>query len=241
MDYNRERVTGIKIAQSLGANETVAAIADQQKDFHEIFNIAISEIGLDTVITELMKASPVWAHAALICIPDLGKHREALLKKVAEAPQGTVSPDADTMTVEVNANAVFTLNTALMGGPISAMNLKNKMAATCQFTAKWYDASKIQPQAAYDNWDDWSWSSKLTAGCSQKMELSDIAKKVPKSPLNNGDVVWIYVWVQSGTDMDGRELLTSYQFTYQSGTPSTVEFVASGTTTINTLSVAGVS
>lgn len=243
MDYNRERIIGIQAAQKLGAVKTVAVIADQHKDFKAIFDTAIAEIGLDAVVTELTQASPIWAHAALVSIPDLGDYREALLKRAGEAPPGVSSPGTETPMEDDSTKAIFAAfsSSSVFESEISAISLKNKMAANCQFTAKWFDGGVVQPTNAYSDWNDWLWSSKLTAGCSQKLTLSEIAAKVPKSPLKNGDLVWIYVWVEAGTDMDGRKLLTSYKFTYQSGIPATADFVASGTTTINTLSVSGVS
>ncbi|WP_040278827.1 hypothetical protein [Psychroserpens damuponensis] len=245
MDYNKERIRGIELAKKLGATKTAEIIADQKKDFQDIFNTAVDELGLEVVTTQLMKASPVWAHAALSCIPELGKQQhDELTQKALESPSGTITPSTEITTELKNETAPsldFARRANLMGGEISAISLKNKLAANCQFTAMWYDGGEIQPKHNYNDWNNWLWSGTLTAGCGKKMTLNSIAKKVPNAPLNNGDVVWIYVWVAGGTDMDGRKLLTSYQFTYQSGTPATADFVASGTTTINTLSVNGIS
>ena len=117
------------------------------------------------------------------------------------------------------------------------MSLHHAMAADCQWTVEWMDGGSQQPTQNYSDWNSWLWSGTLTAGCGSTIKLSDFAAKVPLSPLNNGDTVWIYVWVAGGTDQSGANL-TSYQFTYNSGSTLTAGFVISGTTTINTLSVA---
>lgn len=125
----------------------------------------------------------------------------------------------------------------VMGGPLSIMKLHNGMAANCQWTVEWMDAGSQQPTQNYPDWNKWLWSGTLTGGCSSTIKLSDFAAKVPLSAMNNGDTVWIYVWVEAGTDQSGADL-TSYQFTYNSGSTLRAEFVMTGTTTINTLSVA---
>ena len=73
------------------------------------------------------------------------------------------------------------------------------------------DGGAQQPTAKYSDWNKWLWSGTLTAGCGSTIKMSDFAAKVPLSPLNKGDTVWIYVWVAGGTDQNGKNL-TSYQF-----------------------------
>ncbi len=235
--YDRDRIAGIQLAKQLGANKTAAVIEDKTKNFKDIFDAAVAEIGVDKVAAGLMQASPVWAHAALLSVPDWGAHGEALSKRAAEAPDGTVSPGSATKRIVAGvAPTNLVANAAVMGGPLSKMTLNNHMAADCQWTVEWFDG-KEQPADKYPDWNKWKWSGTLTAGCGSTMSVIDCKNQVPNSPLNNGDVVWIYVWVAGGSDKSGNTDLPSFQFTYDSGSPSGGVFGISGTTTINTLSV----
>ncbi len=235
--YDRDRVAGAQLAKKLGATKTAAAIEDPTKNFKEIFDVAVGEVGADKVVAALAQASPVWANAALYAIPDLGAGRAALLKRAAEAPDGTISPGSATKRTAqspVAANVVAAAN--LMGGPLSKMTLNNHMAADCKWTMEWFDGQQ-QPNQKYPDWNTWKWSDTLTAGCGSTMSVVECAQKVPNSPLNTGDVIWIFVWVAAGSDKNGKDNLTSFQFTYNPGTPTGADFGISGTTTINTLSV----
>jgi len=235
--YDRDRVTGIQIAKRLGATKTAAVIEDQTKNFKDIFDVALTEVGLDRLVAELTQASPAWAHAALLSIPDLGAHRSALLKRAAEAPDAMISPGAGTArAAHPAAPRNLAAAAGLMGGPLSSMTLNNHMAANCRWTIEWFDGEN-QPAAKYPDWNKWKWSDTLTAGCGSAMSVIDVRNQVPDAPLNNGDVIWIYVWVQAGTDKNGKDNLSSFQFTYDSGSPLRAVFGISGTTTINTLSV----
>jgi hypothetical protein len=111
------------------------------------------------------------------------------------------------------------------------------MAADCEWTVKWMNSGKEQPNEHYSDWNTWLWSALLSGGCGSTIDVVDFAKKVPNCTLNKGDVVWIYVWVCAGYDKNGKDNLPSFQFTYDPGSPSTAIFGISGTTTINTLSV----
>ena len=236
--YDRDRVTAMQIAKRLGATKTAAVIGDPTKNFKDIFAVAVPEIGVDRLVAELIQAPPSWAHAALLYVPDLGSHSAALVKRAAEAADGTVTPGAGTKpaTLAAAPQNMAAAVAALMGGPLSSMTLNNHMAADCQWTMEWFDGSN-QPTAEYPDWNTWKWSGTLTAGCGSTMSVSDVSKQVPNAPLNNGDVIWIYVWVAGGTDKNGKDNLPSFQFTYDSGTPTKAVFGISGTTTINTLSV----
>ena len=235
--YDRDRVTAIQIAKKLGATKTAAVIEDQTKNFKDIFDVAVPEIGLDRLVAELTQAPPAWAHAALVSIPDLGAHGAALAKRAAEAQDGVISPGAGTASATLAAAPrKIAAAAALMGGPLSSMTLNNHMAADCKWTMEWFDGSN-QPTAEYSDWNKWKWSGTLTAGCGSTMTVDEVRKQVPNAPLNNGDVIWIYVWVAGGTDKNGKDNLPSFQFTYDSGTPQKAVFGISGTTTINTLSV----
>jgi hypothetical protein len=235
--YDRDRVAGAQLAKKLGATKTAATIEDPTKNFKDIFAVAVGELGVDKLVAALANASPVWAHAALHTIPDLGAHNATLLKKVAEAPDGTISPGS---TSKRAAPTPFAANVvaaaAVMGGPLSKMTLHNHLAADCNWTMEWFDGAQ-QPTQHYPDWNKWKWNGTLTAGCSGTMSVADCAKQVPNSPLKSGDVIWIYVFVNGGFDKNGKDDLSSFQFTYDSGNPSGAEFGISGTTTINTLSM----
>lgn len=237
MDYENDRKQGIEFAKSLGATRTAAAI--RQGGFRDIFDAAVAEIGMDKLVAQIVQGPPVWSHMALLNIPQLGNYTAALTKRAAEASNGAVSPGVGTAPSPTHTASVASVTRAavVMGGPLSIMSLHNAMAADCQWTVEWMDGGSQQPTQNYSDWNKWLWSGTLTAGCGSTIKLADFAAKVPLSPLNNGDTVWIYVWVAGGTDQSGANL-TSYQFTYNSGSTLTAAFVISGTTTINTLSVA---
>lgn len=236
MDYANDRAIGIEAAKKLGASRTAAAI--RQGGFQDIFSAAKAEIGIDKLMAEIVKGPPVWSHMALLNIPDLGNYRAALVARAAEAPSGAVSPGVATAPSPTHTAAAGRPKAAvMMGGPLSIMSLHNAMAANCQWTCEWMDGGAQQPTAKYSDWNTWLWSGTLTGGCGSTIALTDFAKKVPLSPLNKGDTVWIYVWVQAGTDQSGKDM-TSFQFTYDPGSTLTAAFNISGTTTINSLSVA---
>lgn len=121
---------------------------------------------------------------------------------------------------------------------LAAVRLSNHMAADCQWTIEWF-AGAIQPLETYPDWNTWRWSGTLTAGKGREMSVADVARQVPNAPLKDGDVVWVHVWVAGGSDKSGKENLTSFQFTYGSGSPLKGTFGISGTTTTtsNSLSV----
>lgn len=239
MSYDQDRLAGIKIANELGAVKTARLIERSTSNFEVIFHSAIAELGMDAVASALVNAPPVWAHMALLHIPGLGAHSAALAARAADASDGSVTPGSTTTAAVETVQPVraAAAAAAVMGGPLSIMTLNNHMAADCQWTAKWMDGGEEQPTKNYPNWNNWKWSGTLTAGCGSTISLNTFASSVPNSPLNTGDVVWIYVWVAGGSDRSGRTDLTSYQFTYDSGSPSAAVFGISGTTTINTLSV----
>jgi hypothetical protein len=125
---------------------------------------------------------------------------------------------------------------ATMGGPLSSMHYHNAMAATTSVTVKWMHG-QVQPTQFYSDWNKWWWHPGITAGCDCDLPISQIQQQVPNAPLSNGDTVWIYVFVDGGTALDGSTALPGYTFTYDSGSIMKASFVASGTTTINQLAV----
>jgi hypothetical protein len=238
MNYDHDRSLAIQLAHKLGASKTAAVIADKRKNYEDILDSAIAELGLDAVAAALKKGPPVWSHLALLHIHDLGSHREALQQNAANAPDGSVSPGSGTTAPAATVAVARSAQPEnLMGGPLSKMCLNNHMAADCEWTVKWMNSGKEQPNEHYSDWNTWLWSALLSGGCGSTIDVVDFAKKVPNCTLNKGDVVWIYVWVCAGYDKNGKDNLPSFQFTYDPGSPSTAIFGISGTTTINTLSV----
>jgi hypothetical protein len=193
---------------------------------------------LPVLVAHLQKAPPLWSHKALLAIPDLGEYHSAVAQRAAEASDGILTPGGGTARPNLASArpAAASPTAAVWGGPLSAMTLHNAMAATVNCTVEWMDV-EAQPTAKYPDWNNWLWCGDITAGSdSGQMKVADYAAHVPNSPINKGDTVWIYVWVAGGSDLDGSKL-TSYQFTYDPGSTKQAAFVASGTTTINSLSV----
>lgn len=229
--FAADRKTGLQMALAAGAIKTAETIKNSDTGFAAIFAAAEAEIGKDALIKHILKGPPVWSHMALMFIKDPGAQDAALKARAAEVPTDMLQPAAGTKLMDENDVALV----GDMGGPLSSMNLHNAMAATVQWTVKWQNGGVEQPTKAYPDWNKWKWSGDITAGCGSQMALSTIAAKVPNAPLSNGDTVWIYVWVALGTDLSSKGSL--FQFTYQSGSTKTAYWNASGTTTINQLSL----
>ena len=231
MSFAQDRKTGMQMATKAGASKTAKLIQNEHAGFGAIFDSAAAEIGKDALVKHVLEGPPFWSHMALLHMDDMGGDEAALRARAAQAPADMVRPEAGSELLAENDVALA----GELGGPLSAMNLHNAMAANCQWTVKWMNGGVEQPTTNYPNWDKWQWSGTLTAGCGSQMALSKIAAKVPNAPLNNGDTVWIYVWVQAGSDKSSKD--STFQFTYQSGSTKIAYWNISGTTTINSLSL----
>jgi hypothetical protein len=237
MPWDEHRQAGAQAAKNAGAAKTAALIGNGTSTFAEILKTATAEIGVDAVVSQLLAGPAVWAHMALAYIPDLGDRREALLNKASEAPEGVRSPGVPTALVsQAAAPQAQAASATTMGGPLSSMHFYNAMGAITSVTVEWMHG-QIQPTQFYPDWNTWWWHTGITAGCDCDLPINQIQQQVPNAPLSNGDTVWIYVFVDGGTALDGRTALPGYTFTYDSGSTVKASFRAWGITTINHLEV----
>ena len=93
----------------------------------------------------------------------------------------------------------------------------------------WVDNAQIQPAAGSSS-GLWKWSSKLMVGQDAQMACTDFA--LADSPLNEGDTVWMYMWVQAGKDIE-----SPLRFTYSSTTADYAQFTSSGCTQNDSLAL----
>jgi hypothetical protein len=237
MDYDQQRALAVRLAQAGGAKwqKTQATLANDNSCFSDIVKTAVAEVGVDALVSQILQGPPQWAYNTLRLVPNLGSHRDALFQKAAEEPEWALHalrfvPDLGSHGNTL-AQKAGTLAQSIVG-PIVAMTLKNSGSYVCQWTLKWTNAGKTQPAAGYPNWGDWYWSGRLDVGGSQSIDLSAFAKD--KAPLQAGNVVWMYVWVQAGDDME-----SPVQFTYDPASPVTANFVSSGCTKSDDLGYRG--
>ena len=178
----------------------------------------------------MLESDPEWASEMLQHIPNLGDHRDALLKKAATSPSSALH--ALRFVDDVGSHHQNLVLAAGAGaaslGNISAIHLKDSGGFDCQFTMYWTNAGKPQPQTGYPNSGEWVWSSTLLLGQSQTMACRNFA--LNNAPLEPGDEVWIYVSVKGGKDAN-----SPLRFTYDPTTVNCAEFTISGTTTDNSL------
>jgi hypothetical protein len=236
MDYDIQRALAIRLAQAGGQRwqKTQAALANENSRFSDIVNTAVSEVGVDALVAQILQGPPQWAYKTLRFVPNLGANRDALLQKAAQDPASALSAYR---FVQDQGNHGTTLaqsagKFAQAVGPIKAMNLKNSGSYVCQWTLKWENNLQVQPKTGYPNWGDWYWSGSLDVGQSQSIDLSQFSK--PNAPLQAGNLVWMYVWVESGDDME-----SPVQFTYDPSSVETANFVSDGCTKNDDLGYTG--
>src|SRR5262249_3337597 len=227
-----QRQLGLRLAKTLGARKTQDIIKDPTSSYELIIKTALMEIGLDKLIPNVLEGPPEWAVYALRNIPNPGSHRDALLRKAAEDPESALHtlrfvPELGShrraLTQKAGAHAVSS-------GEISSFYLNNKGSYNCEFTMMWMDNGLTQPTNGYGNWSDWVWSPKLNVGQDATMSCVKFAKQ--KAPLQNGDEVWILMWVESGHNIE-----SPLRFTYNSNTSQTAYFTSSGCTQNDSLAL----
>ncbi len=231
MDAEKQRRAGLRLAVAAGAEKTQAAIKDESSCYEKILTAAIDDAGLDAVTEKVLESDPEWASQMLQHIPNLGSHRDALLKKAATSPSAALhalrfAPDLGNHQQSLMLAAG---NAAVSQGNISAIHLKDSAGFNCKFTMFWINAGQTQPKQANAAGDKWVWSSDLMLGQSQTVACHNFAKNV--APLAPGDEVWIYVKVESGDKFNESPL----RFTYDPTTVNCAVFAISGTTTDNAL------
>lgn len=226
MNLDKQREHGIKLATDFGAAKTLAALNDKDVCFKDILPIAASEIGMDKFVSVILQNDPIWSAKALAFVPDLGDYRDQLLKRAAE--DQTAALDALRNGGELGGHQGL-LESALGSfantlGDIAGFVLLDQGGYNCAFTMYWsnngvnYPADKSNPV----------WSDKIMLGQSTNKKCTDFA--TDKSPLQAGNEVWMYMWVQAGKDIE-----SPLHFTYNPNTANYAYFTCSGTTTIDNL------
>jgi hypothetical protein len=236
MKTDEQRGLGLKLAKSLGAIKTQQTLKDAKSNFETILKTASTEIGLDKFIANVLEGPPEWAYHTLRHIPNLdNKHRDLLIRKTAEEPVTAVHTLRFINDIGAHHNTLIQKAGALAQtqGDISGFYLNNKGSYNCEFTMYWSNAGKTQPQDGSQS-RDWVWSSKLMVGQATQLVCSDFALPVPgktypdpqpNSPLAPGNEVWMYLWVQAGSDIE-----SPLHFTYNPNTPNYACFTSSGCT-----------
>lgn len=87
MDHSKQRILGMEMAKSAGANLTRSTIEDSSKCFADILNAAATELpgGIDALVEHILKGPSSWAYETLATVPNLNPtHREKLIKKADE-------------------------------------------------------------------------------------------------------------------------------------------------------------
>ncbi len=216
-----ERLTALKLAQGIGAVKTVSAIKDPNQCYEDILKTAALELGLEKLVSYLLKEDPFWASNALQYVPNLGSYRDALIKKAAESPEAALH----TLNLVDNIGSHANLLTASAGilaqtQRISGFEVYNDGSFNCEFTMYW-QTSGGSTQPSKD--DTKVWSDKMMVYQSAKNSCADF--RTEKSVLEPGDQVWLYLWVQAGRDME-----SPLRFTYDPTTLNYAHFIVSGTT-----------
>lgn len=237
MNHDEQRQFGIKLIQSGGSwRKTQAAIESKTSCFESILQTAVDEAGLDAVVSQVLQGPPEWAYNTLRYLPNLGQHRDALLKKTSEDREWALH--ALRLVPDLGNRRDFLTKTvgdlAQTNGNISGMDLLDQGGYDCKWTLYWVNNGNVQPKTSYPKNSDWHWSSVLLLGQrSGRIELSKFA--LPKAPLQAGNEVWMYMYVYGGYDIE-----SPIHFVYDPNTAGTAQFTSSGTTTSDNLGFNGI-
>lgn len=224
-----DRKTGLRMAIAAGAQETAEVIKDPNAGFPQILSTAVRELGAEGLVKQLVQAPPLWAHVASNFL-DLTDAQRALLSAHADsAPILTPPSFSDDLAEQAVARAES------FGGPLSAYNIHNEMAAVIQWTVLWRDSGKQQPTTAYPDQKKWRWSGDVTAPCHSQIPVARFAAKVPNAKLSPGDSVWVYIWVSGGNSLNTEDSV--FQFTYDPTSAKVAYLTASGTTLNGSISL----
>ena len=230
-----ERAAGMKLALNLGAGKTLATIKDPNSCYEDILTTAQFELGLDKFAAAILQSDPFWAHKTLLHVPDLGSYRDAIIKKAAETPESALHTLRHVDDLGEH-HAMLMASTGGLGqtlGSISGFELFDDGGYNCEFTMYWTNDAKIQPAAGTTDHSKWKWSEKILLGQSTSNICSYFA--LPDSPLQAGNEVWMYMWVQAGDDIE-----SPLRFTYDPNTANKAHFVASGPTKSTKLGFTGI-
>ncbi len=84
MNQIDQRKLGLRLAK--GYPKTQSAIENVNSCYEDILKAAVAEGGADALVAQVLQGPPQWAYATLRWVPNLGAHRDSLLKKAAEQP-----------------------------------------------------------------------------------------------------------------------------------------------------------
>jgi hypothetical protein len=148
MNFDEQRKLALKLASKYEAPETLALVKDANSCYSDIFKTAVAEIGMDSVVSEVLQGPASWAHMAYLNIPDIGtSHSDALSQKAAQASKGEFIPE------QLNAAAPFEMPpanarglNAQQGYAISAMNLDCQAILVCNWTLNWTEGGVDEPK-----------------------------------------------------------------------------------------------
>ncbi len=229
MNTEEQRRLGASLAAAAKADKTRIVIADPSSDYRKILGTAALELGLDELVKTVLQGPPEWAYQALQSITTLNEgQRSALLEKAASDATSALrllrfGPDLGPHRDSV-ARAAGML--ASSQGQISGFHLNNKGSYNCAFTMSWVNGGKSQPPSGTAQ----KWSSTLMVGQDTKMACADFASA--DAPLQDGNEVWMFLWVQAGQDIE-----SPLRFTYNSNTPNYAYFTSSGCTQSDSLAL----
>lgn len=230
MNIDKERLHAMKLAKAVGAPKTLATLANKDACFESIIRTGMSEVGLDTLVSQVLEGPPMWAQKTLLYVADVGSHRKALINKAAETPESAWDTLRFVDNVGSHRGALLKAAGALaVPAPISKFRLYNEAGFSCQFTLKWIHDNRLMPASEYPSWKNWVWSDEIPV--LQNTGIKSVTDFVlADAPIAAGDLVWMEMWIRSGIP---DIIDASIQFTYDPNVDplaSTANFVASGTT-----------
>lgn len=206
-----QRKIAMRLAEENNAPQTLSVIKDPNSTYASILASAASEIGLDRLTQILLENDPIWAHNALLDVPDLGLDRAVLIRKAGELVERS------------NQRTENVAAAALEGGLplVSAIELYLAPGAAfeAKFTMFWFSAPNvIQPWTGTPDPSKWQWSIKLSIAINRSWEMKCSEFALPGSPLAPGDTAWMNVDIVCGSQYQLNR--PPFLFTYQPDAPS---------------------
>ena len=233
MNFDEQRKLGVKLASQYDAPKTMAMLKDPNACYADILQTATEEIGVDNVLAQVLQGPAQWAQNAYLAIPNLGSSQDAIVEKATDFASPVESAEApsfeDVSAARPNGG----------GDPIaiSRMNLNCQAIVVCNWSLNWTDAGEDQPKKNYPDWNKWLWTDNITQyKSSGAINLTKFSQHV-NLPLNKGDQVWMWVYVQAGYDVHDKNL---FSFVYDPGTTACANLILSGTTSGPILSYSGI-
>jgi hypothetical protein len=233
MNIDEQRKLGLKLAIQLNATKTIALLKDTNACYSEILKVAAEELGVDTVLNHILQGPDNWSRIAHLNFPELGNSHNAILAKSKEVASPVSSEKAPLFDQQIEAMTLAVAEPIA----ISKMNLNCQAIVVCNWSLNWTDAGEDQPMKNFPDWNSWLWTDNITQyKSSGAINLTKFSEHV-NLPLNKGDQVWMWVYVQAGYDVHDKKL---FSFVYDPGTTACANLVLSGTTSNPILSYQGV-